>query len=268
MTTKSVPPSIKATAFNCPHCGAYTTQEWFSVHAKHIESETRVPFIPNEITKKEVSEDSNLDQEMRKNILGWLDKLSLGEVLVEKRKDSLWGAYDASNLFLSECYNCNKLAVWVYDRLLFPPARGGQPANPDLPDHIRRDYEEAQSIVNLSARGAAALLRLCIQKLCVHLGEKGKNIDDDIASLVAKGLNLMVQKSLDIVRVIGNEAVHPGVLDLKDDQDTANTLFTLVNLIVDQMITHPKTVDEMFAKLPESKKAAIAARNEKANREK
>jgi hypothetical protein len=268
MTTKGVPPSIKETAFSCPHCGAYTTQEWFAVHAKHIERDTRLPFTPDEDTRKDIAADSNLDQEMRKRMLAWLDKLSLGEVLIEKRQDSLWGAYDASNLFLSQCYNCNKIAVWVYERLLFPPARGGQPANLDLPDHIRRDYEEAQSIVNLSPRGAAALLRLGIQKLCIHLGEKGKNIDDDIASLVAKGLNPVVQKSLDVVRVIGNEAVHPGVLDLKDDQDTANTLFTLVNLIVDQMITHPKTVDEMFAKLPESKKAAIAARDEKANREK
>lgn len=268
MTTKSVPPSIKATAFNCPYCGAYTTQEWFALHAKHIESETRVPFIPDENTKKEITADTNLAQEMRKKILGWIEKLSLGEVSIEKRQDSLWGAYDASNLSLSQCYNCHKIAVWVYDRLLFPPARSGQPANPDIPDHIRRDYEEAQSIVTLSARGAAALLRLCVQKLCIHLGEKGKNIDDDIASLVAKGLNPVVQKSLDVVRVIGNEAVHPGTLDLKDDQDTANTLFALVNLIVDQMITHPKTVDEMFAKLPESKKAAITARNEKAKREK
>ena len=54
-----------------------------------------------------------------------------------------------------------------------------------------------------------------------NLGEKGEKLDDDIANLVKRGLNPTVQKSLDIVRVIGNEAVHPGVLDLKDDRDTA-----------------------------------------------
>ena len=78
-------------------------------------------------------------------------------------------------------------------------------------------------------------MRLCVQRLCRHLGEKGENIDDDICALVKKGLNPLVQKSLDIVRVIGNEAVHPGVLDLKDDRDTALRLFELVNSIADRI---------------------------------
>jgi hypothetical protein len=116
-------------------------------------------------------------------------------------------------------------------------------------------------MVALSPRGAAALLRLCIQKLCAFLGQKGRNIDDDIGSLVQKGLNPLVQKSLDIVRVIGNEAVHPGVIDLNDDRDTANKLFDLVNAIADQMITHPKTVRMLYEKLPENKRKAIENRN-------
>lgn len=99
---------------------------------------------------------------------------------------------------------------------------------------------------------------------CAHLGEKGKNIDDDIASLVAKGLNPLVQKALDVVRVVGNEAVHPGALDLKDDRDTALRLFALANAITEQMITHPKSVQEMYNLLPAGKLAAIDARNERA----
>ncbi len=118
-------------------------------------------------------------------------------------------------------------AVWVYNRLVFPSSREGPPPNPDLPDDVRLDYEEAGRILNLSPRGAAALLRLAIQKLCAYLGEKGKNIDDDIASLVKKGLYPLVQQALDAVRVIGNEAVHPGTLDLKDDRDTATRALCL-----------------------------------------
>jgi hypothetical protein len=135
--------------------------------------------------------------------------------------------------------------------------------NQDLPNEVLRDFEEARTILGLSPRGAAALLRLCVQKLCIHLGEKGKNIDDDIASLVKNGLNPLVQKSLDIVRVIGNEAVHPGVIDLNDDRDTASQLLNLINSIADQMISHPKQVEAMYEKLPESKRAAIEKRNEK-----
>lgn len=108
------------------------------------------------------------------------------------------------------------------------------------------------------------MLRLAIQKLCVELGEKGERIDDDIASLVKKGLAPTVQKAMDTVRVIGNEAVHPGILDLKDDRDTATKLFKLVNIISEQMISNPKHVEEIYGRLPEGKRKAIEKRDSKA----
>lgn len=132
-----------------------------------------------------------------------------------------------------------------------------------MPPDVVQDFEEARGIVNESPRGAAALLRLCIQKLCKALGEKGRNIDDDIASLVKKGLNPIVQKSLDVVRVIGNEAVHPGTIDLKDDRATALQLFKLVNLIAEQMITLPKSISTIYDSLPEEKRKAIDRRDAK-----
>lgn len=135
--------------------------------------------------------------------------------------------------------------------------------NSDLPDDIRQDFEEARSIINRSPRGAAALLRLCVQKLCAHLGESGKNINQDIAGLVKKGLNPRIQKSLDIVRVIGNEAVHPGELDLRDDPDTAAQLAKLVNIIADVMITQPKHIDTLYDSLPAEKKEQIEKRDGK-----
>jgi hypothetical protein len=66
---------------------------------------------------------------------------------------------------------------------------------------------------------------------------------------------------LDVVRVVGNEAVHPGTMDIKDDRNTAIGLFELINAICDQMITHPKNVKAMYAKLPPEKLAAIAKRD-------
>ena len=144
------------------------------------------------------------------------------------------------------------------------PSSGNAPLpNNDLPEDIKKDFEEARSIVNSSPRGAAALLRLCIQKLCKDLGEKGENINDDISNLVKKGLPIKIQKSLDIVRVIGNNSVHPGVIDIKDDQETANKLFHLINLIVDVMISQPKEIDKIYDDLPEKDKEAINKRNNK-----
>jgi hypothetical protein len=147
--------------------------------------------------------------------------------------------------------------------MIYPPYLRGPPPNEDMPEDTKRDYEEARAITATSPRGAAALLRLVIQKLCIHLGEKGKDLNVDIANLVKKGLPAVIQKSLDSVRVIGNEAVHPGQMDLKDDKDTVVSLFDLVNLIADVMITKPKKIEKIYQSLPESKREEINKRDRK-----
>jgi len=167
------------------------------------------------------------------------------------------------NLFLGQCYNCKKISVWVHERLVFPPQGCGVLPHSDLPPEIVADFEEARRILELSPRGSAALLRLCVQKLCVVIGEKGRNIDEDIGNLVKKGLNPIIQKALDVVRVIGNEAVHPGVLDLRDDRATEAQLFEIINIIAEQMLGGPKKVQSMYDSLPIEKRNAIDARNER-----
>lgn len=159
------------------------------------------------------------------------------------------------------CKHCKDYSLWQFEKMIYPEDSGVMPPNSDLNQDVQEDYLEAKSIANKSPRGAAALLRLCIQKLCTQLGEKGKDIDEDIASLVAKGLSHTIQKSLDIVRVIGNNAVHPGQLDLKDDRDTALKLFELINLIAETMITQPSQIDKLYNSLPESSKEHIQKRD-------
>ena len=255
-----VEPSIRETAFSCPHCSAFTTQYWYKFRADPISGEQPTPSIPNEEFKKRFLSNRDMPDEAKRDILATIDKMLTGFVFFEETKGIYLGL-SVRNLHVSKCYNCNKIAVWVHDRLLFPSKKVGVLPNVDLPEDILHDFEEAREIVDASPRGAAALLRLCIQKLCSFLGEKGKNIDEDIGCLVKKGLNPLVQQSLDIVRVIGNEAVHPGVIDLRDHRDTALRLFELVNAITDQMISHPKSVRSMYEKLPETKRKAIEARD-------
>ncbi len=263
MAKKPSPPSIKKTAFDCPHCGAYTTQYWFSIYAEKLEDDKPLPYIPDAVSKGGVQLSEEVSKEEKKTWLDWYDKMDAGLVFLEVIEGKYFDL-DVNNLNISKCYHCKKITVWVHDNIVFPPEKQGVQPNQDLPEDIIKDFEEARSIVGLSPRGAAALLRLCIQKLCVHLGEKGRNIDDDIASLVSKGLNPLVQKSLDIVRVIGNEAVHPGLIDLNDDRDTANKLFGLINSIADQMITYPKNVEELYyGKIPETKRKGIEIRDKK-----
>jgi Domain of unknown function (DUF4145) len=136
--------------------------------------------------------------------------------------------------------------------------------HPDLPRDCVSEYMEARNVAGDSPRAAAALLRLCVQKLLVDLGGRGKNIDEDIASLVAKGLPVQVEQALDVCRVVGNNAVHPGEIILNDDPAFVGQLFDLINYIVAQTIEREKQLAALVAKLPAGALDAIAKRNAKA----
>ncbi len=164
---------------------------------------------------------------------------------------------------VSDCGACRFPTIWYDGKMVFPLVTHAEPPAVDLPEELAKDYIEAAQIAVLSPRGAAALLRLVIQKLCVVLGQPGKNINEDIKALVAGGLPPAIQQALDIVRVIGNEAVHPGTIDLRDDTETAGKLFKLVNFIVEKMITEPKQINAMYSGLPADKVAGIQKRDGK-----
>lgn len=145
--------------------------------------------------------------------------------------------------------------------MVYPRATSAPPAHSDMPEEIRADYIEAMNISQESPRASAALLRLCIQKLCQHLGEPGRNLNDDIGSLVKKGLPIEIQQSLDIVRVVGNNAVHPGELSGDDVRDVSGALFELVNHIVEDRISRPKKLATLFKSLPTKALSAIEKRD-------
>lgn len=162
----------------------------------------------------------------------------------------------------SFCHHCKKSSIWINDTIFFPDNANSPFPNPEMPESVKKIYLEAASINNKSPRGAAALLRLALQVLCKELGEKGNNINEDIGELVKKGLPGIVQQSLDIVRVTGNEAVHPGQIDT-DNPGTVNQLFDLTNVIVEYMIALPKKVSGIYNSLPPEKLKGIEERDKK-----
>lgn len=131
----------------------------------------------------------------------------------------------------------------------------------DLPDDCKKYYLEARNIFQESPRASAALLRLVIQMLMLHLGEKGKNINDDIKSLVTKGLPDEIQQALDYCRVIGNNAVHPGEINLDDTPEIVQPLFEMINFIVEDRISRHQKIKQLYNKLPEKAREAIQKRD-------
>lgn len=173
-------------------------------------------------------------------------------------------SYGGEEVTFALCDACQQETVFVGRRMVWPIATEAPPPSVDLPVSLHRDYEEAAAIHKLSPRGAAALLRLLIQKLCVELGSRESDINSAIARFVSDGrINPAIQKALDAVRVIGNESVHPGTMDLRDDAATVRSMFGLVNFIVEKMISEPKEIDAIYNSLPPRKLDGIAKRDDK-----
>lgn len=242
--TPHVAPALGSDAFNCPHCGAYSHQTWHRARTYEVDS-------------KDIrdSSDTQLSRE----------QLVLTMQSIASSRSAVQQIPGISGLATSKCEHCGKPTLWLGEVILWPKHGIAPPAHPDLPDGIRHDYEEASAIASDSPRGAAALLRLAIEKLCRHLAGSNKSLNDSIKGLVRKGLDKEIQEALDIVRVIGNHAVHPGQIDIRDQPDTAETLFHLVNLVADVMISRKKRITEIFETLPQAERTKIARRDNNAN---
>lgn len=231
-----ISPTLFLSAFNCPHCRAFAHQEWFIGAASPIigGSRSAISAFGNSLPVPTISKEG------------------------QQQSGTL-----IHNLCFSRCANCKKLAIWVGREIVFPSSGEAPQANPDMPDDIQRDYKEASEILNISPRGAAALVRLAIEKLCRQLGDPNKSINDNIKKMVEDGLDQRTQRALDAVRIIGNHAVHPGQIDLTDDRAMAESLFKLLNLIVEKMISEPRHIDDIYSGLPKGALDAIDKRDGK-----
>ena len=164
---------------------------------------------------------------------------------------------------VTKCQRCGDYVIWHGANMIYPKAVVVSPPNSDMLEDIQADYREAANVYADSPRAAAALLRLALQKLCVQLGEKGENINHDIKNLVAKGLNPLVQKSLDSLRITGNNAVHPGEINLQEEPERVLKLFELLNFVANKMLTEPKEIESFYGELPEDKRNAVNHRDGK-----
>ena len=180
--------------------------------------------------------------------------------------------WDFSNYREAKCYKCKKKSLWrkevidikIVGSMIYPDTGNAPFPVEDMPEDVRVDYLEAASIFSKSHHGGAALLRLALQKLLKHLGQEGKNINEDIRALAQNGsLPVKVIQVADTLRITGNNAVHPGTMSDEDFDDVAEKMFDLINFIVRKAITEPKELDELYLKVPESARKSAEMQDEK-----
>ena len=143
MARKTSPPSIRETAFECPHCGAFTTQYWFKMYARKFDDERPLPLIPDEtwleLIHQELVRGEKEIPSKTETLLDWYANMNSGLVFLGERDDS-YPELNVHNLYASKCYHCKKIAVWVHDNIVFPHERQGVQPNQDLPEDIVKDF--------------------------------------------------------------------------------------------------------------------------------
>lgn len=208
---KEVVPQLGLDSFSCPHCGALAHQHWFEVRVISFERNQK-PFVYEREQLDAVDLKQFEEKTDRARFVAFQNRFRKNEVTYENHrygKDCHW---EMINVEMSMCHSCDAFAIWVKGKLTWPVHVIKIEPHPDIPGDIKDDFIEAAAIVDASPRGSAALSRLIVQKLMSHLGGQGKDINANIASLVKNGLEPEIQMALDIVRVTGNNAVHPGEL--------------------------------------------------------
>ena len=153
-------------------------------------------------------------------------------------------------LSLGTCERCNRFSLWIDGEMIYPPSAELPPPRTEMPEEIREIYLEARRTLDASPRAASALLRLAIQGLISHLGETD-DIAESLGYLNRRGLDEKIQVALRRVRMGGEGAVEPGMIDPRDGEETARMLFEILNLIVEALLVQPRKVDEMLGKLPQ-----------------
>jgi hypothetical protein len=134
--------------------------------------------------------------------------------------------------------------------MIYPPSGDLPLPWMEMPEEVRGVYLEARRTLDASPRAASALLRLAIQGLISHLGETD-DIAENLENLNKRGLDEKLQIALRRVRMVGEGAVPPGMIDSGDGEETARALFEILNLIVDALMVQPRRVDEMLGNLPQ-----------------
>ena len=241
-------PSYKSDKFQCPHCQVTSQQRWFDLNSA---SDTVNAIIQHIFFDYR----TGIKDYQQNAISSFLDA-------IKRDLSRNIQSFVPNKFSVATCASCKDVSLWISQEMVYPKKTSLPPPNNDIDDEIKELYQEAATIFIDSPKGATALLRLALQKLLKQVGKGGKNINNDIKELVSDGLSPKIQQALDLLRVVGNNAVHPGQINLDDNSEIAFKLFHILNFIADEMITKPKELELLYSDIiPEETQEHIKQRD-------
>lgn len=176
------------------------------------------------------------------------------------------GYYYASPVTTAQCLACNNYSYWVWSELVKPRPNDAPRLGDRFPRHIIEIHAEAAQIMLDSPRAALGLLRLCVDLVCLDRGATGDNLNKRIGSLVDAGVAQRIQKALDTIRILGNDALHEtkyGDHDRAGYQEAVARCFWLLRYLDTHLYEEPAQVDKIYEELPAPKLEAVESRDKK-----
>ncbi|PEA97929.1 hypothetical protein CON66_00105 [Bacillus cereus] len=232
----------KHPTFTCPHCYQISSQGWKYIYGPNYPRGKSKQINPESIissTSTELAEDNNP-----------------------------FHHFNLRGVILSTCNKCDSSTYWLKslnaEEIQVYPSNSSDYPQPheDMPDHIRKTFKEAGSVMHLSLGSSAALSRLTLENLLKHLGYEKGSLNDKIGKVISEGkVSAHVGRMLDIIRTYGNSGAHSGIINLDENPEIPKFLLELINLVVEHMITLPKKVDTMFDAIPPGIRAGIEKRD-------
>lgn len=225
---------IMKSSFFCSRCGVLSKQRWFIMG-------------------------SSASEYSLKDIEDFLKPDNTQTILKQNHRITFYSVAIAG-LIASQCDNCGELCLWRNGKIAYPPVAAILPPN-DLPEECLADFQEAVAVRNGSPRAGAALLRACLEKLLMKI--TGKDNPSEAIKLIAQaGADPTVIKSMEILRITGNKALHGyAIAEDGDNAASFSSLVELISLIVEERITRPKRVEQLYNNLPKDEREKADRKN-------
>ena len=240
-------PKYFGKSFNCPHCRVYSRQEWGYLRSRDFNDED---YDSNTEYDSPELVDYNTGYEYPDSNIKYVGPDPLGDICLD------------DSFAVSRCYHCKKWVLWKDLKIIYPRSITVENPNPDMPEVAKGWYMESAQILQDSPRASAALLRLALQEIINKVVKGGeKNDINENIRILSKEVDEDTWKAMDLIRIIGNNAVHPG--EIQVEEENTEYMYNLLNIIVQKTISNKKQIGDRFKRLPKSIKESINRRNNK-----
>ena len=226
MDNKYYIPEYFKRSFNCPCCGVFAEQRWCFLGSRSFDS----------------------------------SKYYINSRYIGPKFMGI--TYLDDSFSASRREHCKEWVLWNDRKIIYPRSITVENPNPDMPEVAKGLYIESAQILQDSPRASAALLRLALQEILNEVVEGGEknNINKNIG-ILSKEVDKTTQKALDLIRINGNNAVHPGEIQI--EEETTEYMYKLLNIIVQKLISDKKQIDDLYNNLSENQKKSIKERDNK-----